>query len=113
MLRLERINTKQKKRPAQVLRRRVLMIFHSLVYYSVMPPTTKPSPSSSSTVSSPASVSYSTEEPVVKQQSGQDDSKPNYGIILGAVFGVVGFIAIVFNIILLIIARRKRSPKLE
>lgn len=89
------------------------MIFHSLVYYSAMPPTTKPSPSSSSTVSSPASVSYSTEEPVVKQQSGQDDSKPNYGIILGAVFGVVGFIAIVFIIILLIIARRKRSPKLE
>lgn len=80
---------------------------------STMPPTTKPSPSSSSTVSSPASVSYSTEEPVVKQQSGQDDSKPNYGIILGAVFGVVGFIAIVFIIILLIIARRKRSPKLE
>lgn len=88
------------------------MIFHLLVYYSAMPPTTKPSPSSSSTVSSPASVSYSTEEPVVKQQSGQDDSKPNYGIILGALLGVVGFIVIV-SIILYIIARRKRSPKLE
>lgn len=88
------------------------MIFHLLVYYSAMPPTTKPSPSSSSIVSSPASVSYSTEEPVVKQQSGQDDSKPNYGIILGALLGVVGFIVIV-SIILYIIARRKRSPKLE
>jgi len=78
-----------------------------------VPPTTKPTASLSSNVSA-VSVNYTTQPSVdVKQQAPQDGGKSNSGLIYGLVFGFLVLLLLVGGIVLFIVARRKRSPKLQ
>lgn len=79
--------------------------------FLAIPPTRKPTIAGSVP---PVSVNYTTKPSVVdvNKQAQQDVSKPNIGVIYGTVFGVVALILVVC-IIVFIIARKKRSPKLE
>ena len=82
--------------------------------FLAIPPTRKPTIAGGVP---PVSVNYSTEgtKPSVvdvNKQAQQDVSKPNIGLIYGTVFGVVALILVVC-VIVFIIARKKRSPKLE
>ena len=76
-----------------------------------VPATAKPPPETST---SPIVVNY-TSNPSVSihdKQTAQAGKKTNLGLILGVVFGVlVGIIAVFITFF--IIARRKRSPRLE
>ena len=81
---------------------------------AAVPPTRKPTATSPSRVS-PVSVSYSTQPSVViKQQAHQDDGKSNTGLIYGFVGGGVALLFLVLGaVVLYIVARKKRSPKLQ
>ena len=49
---------------------------------------------------------------IVDKQSGSDESKPNFGLIFGILAGV--FVVIVtVCVVLVVIARKKRSPRLQ
>ena len=88
---------------------------NSYFFLSVaVPPTRKPTATSSSRVSS-VSVSYSTQPSVViKQQAHQDGGKSSTGLIYGlAVGGGVTILFVVLGVVLYIVARKKRSPKLQ
>ena len=87
-----------------------LFIYFIYFIFSAMPPTRKP-PTPTSNVS-PVTVSNGSEPLADVKLTPRDDIKPKFGIIFGAVFGAVAVVLIVC-IILLVIARRKRSPKLE
>lgn len=88
---------------------------NSFYFLSVaVPPTRKPTATSSSIVS-PVSVSYSTQPSIViKQEAHQDGGKSNTGLIFGLAFGGVALLFVVVGIIVVyIVAKKKRSPKLQ
>ena len=88
-----------------------LIIAVSCLSLPAVPPTKKPTPTKTA---SPVIANYTSNPSVniVDNQSGQSESKPNFGLIFGLTFGLLALI-ILLCIAVFIIAKRRQSPRLE
>ena len=87
----------------------MFVINYFLLFLIASPPVTE-----TTTPLSPVSVNYTSNPSVniVDKQSGSDESKPNFGLIFGILAGVIVVIVTVC-VVLVVIARKKRSPRLQ